>query len=93
MNVWTLSSSCWEKHHKCIISKADTEKQLSAMLCNKDSKIQITTEKEFNPQSFLYTYLDLVGAEMTASTAVGSKAIAAKVDPTSFKSLYSLYFN
>lgn len=39
--------------------------------------------------------LDLAGAEMTASTAVGSKAIAAKVvhlDPTSFKSLYSLYF-
>lgn len=49
-----------------------------------------------NPQIFLYTYLDLAGAEMTASTAVGSKAIAAKVvhlDPTSFKSLYSLYFN
>lgn len=48
------------------------------------------------PQSFLGTYLGLAGAEMTASTAVGSKAIAAKVvhlDPTSFKSLYSLYFN
>lgn len=68
------------------------------MLCNKDSKIQITTDlkKKINPQSFLYTYLGLAGAEMTASTAVGSKAIAAKVvhlDPTSFKSLYSLYFN
>lgn len=39
-----------------------------------------------------FPYLDLAGAEMTASTVAGSRAIAAKavlLDPTSFKFLFT----
>jgi len=85
---------CLESSYK----KATSGHALSQRFKNKnDNRLKIKKiKKKINPQSFLYTYLDLAGAEMTASTAVGSKAIAAKVvhlDPTSFKSLYSLYFN
>lgn len=61
--MFSIFSSCSEKHHKCIILTAATKKQLSVMLCNKDSKIQITTDfkkKLIHKAFYILTWILLV---------------------------------